>query len=222
MKKIKICKGIGKTKGFGCGVDLSYFERNRIKSYKATYGLGIDCGCYAKWMFSDNSEAKEIRNKFLDTNRKKLEQEKKRVNRELKLMLNTKDAMRLADTYFSRYIRVLNSFNGRCTCFTCGTIKDIKDCDNGHYLKREHKATRYHEDNCKPQCRTCNGDTKHNGKQAEFRVNLVNLIGEEKVVKLEELAKTSIKADGYFYKSIADEYRIKLNELQLKLKVKYW
>lgn len=45
----KICKGTGKCKGNGCGVKLPYTERNGLKTYKAKFGLGIDCGCYYKF-----------------------------------------------------------------------------------------------------------------------------------------------------------------------------
>jgi hypothetical protein len=124
--------------------------------------------------------------------------------------------------YFSRYIRLLHSSEGFCTCYTCGSIKDIKDVDNGHYIKREHKTTRYSEKNCRPQCKTCNGDTKHNGKQIEFRENLVREIGLKEVEILEFLGRSTLKADGLFYRRTADEYRDKLNKLQKELNVKYW
>ena len=109
-----------------------------------------------------------------------------------------------------------------CTCYTCGDIKEVKEVDNGHYQKREHKATRYHENNCRPQCKTCNGNTGKNGMQDVFRVNLSNEIGEEEVCEIERLARTTIKADYQFYKGISDKYRELVNELQKKLKVKYW
>lgn len=46
---MKKCKGTGKAKNFGCGVELPFTEKNGIKTYKATYGLGIDCGCFYKF-----------------------------------------------------------------------------------------------------------------------------------------------------------------------------
>ncbi len=125
--------------------------------------------------------------------------------------------------YFSRYVRLFYSDeNGNTTCYTCGSINNLKEVDNGHYQKREHKATRYHRNNCRVQCKTCNGDTKHNGKQDVFRKNLVYEIGENEVLEIEKLARTTIKANALFYREVADKYRILLNELQDKLKVKYW
>ena len=133
---------------------------------------------------------------------KKIVQDKKNeVKKEFnqrKKELNVSKAMSNADTYFSRYIRLKHSIDGKCTCYTCGTEKDIKEVDNGHFEKRQHKATRYHENNCRPQCKICNGNTKHNGKQKEFRENLVNEIGLDIVLKVEALARTTIKANYLF------------------------
>ena len=172
-------------------------------------------------MYSTEDGCKML-NKAINKGKVNLKNEKKREWRDKKREFNTSGAMSNADTYFSRYIRLIYSNFGNCTCFTCGTEKPIKSVDNGHYMKREHKATRYHENNCRPQCKTCNGDTKHNGKQAEFRVNLVNEIGEEMVSKIEFLSKTTFKVNSKYFREISDYYRLKVNELQKKLKVKYW
>lgn len=208
--KPKKCKSTGIAKSFeGCGVE----------SYNRKYGLCQEC--LRKWA-TETKEGKQWLKKQTAYKMRSNEKEKKKQDREKKRELNTSAAMRLADTYFSRYIRLKHSKDGKCTCYTCGSIKDIKEVDNGHYLKREHKATRYHENNCRPQDKTCNGDVKHNGKQAEFRINLVNEIGEEKVKKIEALSRTTIKANAKYYRDIADYYRQKVNELQKELGVKYW
>ncbi len=207
--KSKPCKGTGKAKGYGCGTE----------SIKRTYGLCIKC--LREWAVG-SEEGKQWLSKQTAYKMRSNEKEKKKEFREKKQELNVKCSMRNADTYFSRYVRLINSIDGNCTCYTCGGINDIKETDNGHYMKREHKATRYHENNCRPQCKTCNGDTKHNGKQAEFRVHLANEIGEENVVKIENLSRTLIKANHLFYKEKSDYYRIKVNELQKELGVKYW
>lgn len=213
MIKEKNCKGNGKAKQFqGCN-DLTKVEHLK-------YGLCQKC--YRQWLTSDDENAKKTFQSFIIANKKSFQKEVKIKERELKDEINSSDVMKLADLYFSRYIRLKHSSEGLCSCYTCGTIKDIKDIDNGHYLKREHKATRFHENNCRPQCKTCNGDTKHNGKQIEFRENLVNEIGIDAVEQIEALGRTTIKANGYFYRQISDEYRIKVNELQKELKVKYW
>ena len=209
QNKPKSCKGTGIAKGSGCGK----LSNNR------KYGLCSTC----KIGWAMNTEnGKEWLKKQTAYKMKSNEKEKKKEDRDKKRELNVSGSMKLADTYFSRYIRLKHSKDGYCTCYTCGTDVSIKELDNGHYQKREHKATRYHENNCRPQCKTCNGDVKHNGKQDEFRVNLVNEIGEEKVIEIERLAKSIFKVNTKFFRDTSDYYRIKLNELQKKLRVKFW
>jgi len=210
--KTPICKSTNKkTKGFGCG---------NILFKKATFG-GLCPKCAYKWSL-ETDDGKEWFKRQTAYKTKKNDKVKRAEFRQKKRELNVGNVMKLADTYFSRYIRLKHSDFGKCTCYTCGIIKDIKEVDNGHYIKREHKNTRYHENNCRPQCKTCNGDVKHNGKQAEFRVNLVNEIGEKEVSDIELLSKQKISASYLFFKDVSDHYRVKLNELQKKLKVKYW
>lgn len=80
----KKCKGNGVAKGYGCGVLLSYTERNGLKTYKAKYGLGEDCNCYTNWLISDNPEAKKKFSQFLKKNKSLYEKEKKKKEKELK------------------------------------------------------------------------------------------------------------------------------------------
>lgn len=207
--KPKKCKGTGKAKGLGCG-EMTLFRK-----------YGLCSSCLGEFLFG-TEQGKLILEKTKISAKKKVINDKKQELRQERRELNEKNAMSLADTYFSRYIRLKHSENGKCTCYTCGNILPIKQVDNGHYIKREHKATRYHENNCKPQCRTCNGNIKHNGKQVEFRINLINEIGLEKVEELEQLGKTSIKADYHFYKEIADIYREKIKEIQKELGIRIW
>lgn len=213
MIDFKPCKGQSRAIGFnGCG------NMTDVKLRK--YGLCKDC--YTQWLISDDPMAKKTFDSFLLKNKKDYEKKVKKEFRIKKREFNQKGSMSNADTYFSRYIRIKNSIDGNCTCYTCGVILPIKELDNGHYMKREHKATRYNEHNCRPQCKKCNGDTKHNGKQVEFRENLCNEIGEEMVIEIEKLSKTSIKADYMFYKKISDYYRERVYEIQKELNVKYW
>lgn len=208
--KAKNCKGISlTTKGYGCDEPV----------YKRTYGL---CNtCLRIWATTTEAGMSWLKIQTAYKIRSNIKKEKSDFKKR-KRAIDDKGAMRLADTYFSRYIRLFYSKDRKCTCYTCGNIYPIKEVDNGHYQKREHKSVRYDENNCRPQCKTCNGDVKHNGKQDIFRVNLVNEIGEELVAELEQLTRTTIKANNVFYRMVADEYRNKLNELQLKLKVKIW
>lgn len=189
--------------------------------YNHKYGYGLNCGCYQNWLFNTPEGQEKLKKATLQA-KKKVEQEKKREWMQRKRELNSSKTMKLADTYFSRYIRLKYSHNGKCTCYTCGSLRDVTDIDNGHFQKREHQATRYHEDNCRPQCKTCNGDIKHNGKQIEFRENLVREIGEDNVQEIEQLARSVFKTNYKHFKDLADYYREKVNELQKQLNIKIW
>ncbi len=213
--KKKKCKGTkSETRDYGCGVE----------HYNRVYGLCPKC--YIEWCFSNKHGREHFEKlKLKGSNIIKAatkEKDKQELNNIKSGLSVTKSDMWYADLYFSRYIRLKYSKDGYCTCFTSGEILPIKEIDNGHYMKREHKSTRYHEDNCRPQSKTDNGDAKHNGKQVEFRVNLINEIGLEKVEAIEMLSKQSIKANHTFYKDIADKYRVKVNELQKEMGVKIW
>lgn len=73
------------------------------------------------------------------------------------------------DRTFSEYIRLkyYNTYEGAVTCVTCGTKKQyIEDIHNGHFQSRRHQNTRWEEDNCAPQCVSCN--TYGQGQQYKF------------------------------------------------------
>jgi hypothetical protein len=216
------CKGKGKAKDFdGCGVELDYTTNNNLKTYKAKYGLGFKCGCYQKWLLT-TPEGKEQIKRSAIKGKRIVEKEERKKFIEFKRSVRWDKAMDLADMYFSRYIRLKHSEDGKCTCYTCGAIKGIKEVDNGHFIKREHQAVRYHKNNCRPQCKTCNGDIKHNGKQLEFRENLILEIGLAEVEELERLGRSTFKTNAKYFRDIADEYREKVKRIQKEKGIKVW
>lgn len=75
-----------------------------------------------------------------------------------------------ADKYFSLYIRLRDSDdNGFVRCCTCGIVRHWKQVDNGHFIKRQHNASRFSEVNCNAQCKGCNCfEQGANEKYAEF------------------------------------------------------
>ena len=69
---------------------------------------------------------------------------------------------------FSEYIRLkYSSENGYCTCYTCGAIRFFRNCDAGHGIGRQFKATKFEEINVRPQCKPCNGF--NGGKREVFK-----------------------------------------------------
>jgi len=115
---------------------------------------------------------------------------------------------------FSLYIRTKGSNNGANRCYTCGTFKDIKELDAGHYVKRQYNTTKYDERNVKPQCKKCNRFM--GGNQDEFAIHLKKDYGDD---ILEELNKLKW---GYKKFSIEElEERITYYKEQLKI-LKLW
>lgn len=69
-------------------------------------------------------------------------------------------------------------------CISCGFVGDGRKWDAGHYLPRgRNSLLRYHEDNIHAQCVQCN--RYKSGNLVEYRANLINKIGLEKVEWLE-------------------------------------
>lgn len=78
---MKICKGTGKAKLFGCGKPLEYVQRGSVKVYFAKYGLGTTgCKCFYDWFeepkpikkvskkrSKENAEYLRVREAFLDS-----------------------------------------------------------------------------------------------------------------------------------------------------------
>lgn len=78
---------------------------------------------------------------------KKTKKPKKKTTSQLKKEL---------DNVFSQYIRNIYSKDGKVACYTCGIVKEFREIQNGHFVSRSYLATRFDENNCRPQCVGCN------------------------------------------------------------------
>lgn len=85
------------------------------------------------------------------------------------------------DKIFSIWIRSKDAdHTGQVDCYTCGVSKDWKyEIDAGHFQSRGKYATRWHEDNVKPQCKRCNGF--RGGEQYQFALRLGTDLADELV-----------------------------------------
>lgn len=114
------------------------------------------------------------------------------------------------DGVFSKYIRVNYSIGEYCKCFTCDKPMHWKEAHCGHFQPRTKSPTRFSEDNCKPQCPSCN--TFNEGETTEFERRLIEWIGKDAVEALILESKQTWKWDrGYLIEKI-EYYR---NELKL-------
>lgn len=116
-----------------------------------------------------------------------------------------------ADAIFSQYIRLkYANERGLVKCYTCGIEKHWTMVDNGHLIKRAHLRFRLDERNCKPQCKTCNGNQNTNGEVVKFRERM----GKEEPGVIEHLYDEM----RYVYKPTRDEVRQVIAEYSPKVK----
>ena len=91
---------------------------------------------------------------------------------------------KILDSVFSRFVRLSNADKeGIVTCYTCGYKNHYKKMQNGHYISRFYKQTRWDERNCRVQCAMCN--LWKNGDATTFRENLVKEYGEQVIQEMD-------------------------------------
>lgn len=95
------------------------------------------------------------------------------------------------DTVFSLYIRKVHP----AVCYTCG--KTGIPLQNGHFISRGYLATRFHENNCRPQCIGCN--IFGNGKPLDFEERLKKELGDEYVENMKASRHQVLKLDRQWY-----------------------
>lgn len=114
------------------------------------------------------------------------------------------------DAVFSLYIRHKYEKDGLVPCYTCSVRKPVKQIQNGHWIPRNNLATRFSEENCRPQCVGCNMFQK--GKPDVFAVNLIKE-GID-IVELQQSRYRVFKVDINWYKDKIEHYKNALNKIQ--------
>jgi len=116
------------------------------------------------------------------------------------------------DKWFSLYIRLRESTEGLCQCFTCGKVDHYKRMQNGHFQSRRFLPTRFDEENCQVQCPACN--VFRYGEQYKFGLHLDGKYGEGTAQELEYLARSTIKVGRgeyeekiVYYKSLVENLK---------------
>lgn len=115
------------------------------------------------------------------------------------------------DIVFSQYIRNKYAINGKVGCYTCPVVKPIKEMQNGHFISRQYLATRWDEDNCRPQCVGCN--VYGNGKFLDFEERLIREIGKRQVELKKRKRHEVWKLDRAWYEERIDYYRKELEKM---------
>lgn len=123
------------------------------------------------------------------------------------------------DKLFSRIIRLKYStiINGTviCQCYTCKSIKRLKNIDCGHYHNRGLISVRYDRDNARPQCKKCN--RFQSGRHTIFAEYLCKEIGYDRFENLRQRALLIGEDTLAFYikkeQELKNIYKVLLNNL---------
>ena len=150
--------------------------------------------------------------------KKKLEAKEKKEKKEWNLHYREeKEKLKKLSEYeedarkvFQKWIRKRDE---ELPCISCGAVIAPK-WDGGHYFKAElYSGLIFHEDNCAKQCSRCNNEL--HGNEANYRIGLVERIGEERVRWLEE-NKDRLRVYKYMKEELIEikkKYQSKLKEL---------
>lgn len=116
------------------------------------------------------------------------------------------DPRKVLDAVFAKYILAL--FPARC--YTSGKENIPLEC--GHYISRQHDATRWLVDNCRPQSHWDNCGLR--GNVEIFRRELVIELGEPRVEEIEILSKSESHFSKPELEEMTSEFTKKLEQLQ--------
>jgi hypothetical protein len=106
------------------------------------------------------------------------------------------------DRVFSIYIRAKYLKE----CYTCRKVDVTLQC--GHFVTRQYLATRWDENNCRPQCVGCN--MFGGGKPLDFEERLKKELGAEFVEEMKLSRHQSLKLSRVWYLEEIEKYK-KLN-----------
>jgi hypothetical protein len=114
------------------------------------------------------------------------------------------------DKPFHEYIRRrdVDNHTGMGECISCGKSIHFTESDAGHFIGRQHLATRYDERNVHIQCRKCN--RFEYGRQYEYSIVLGEELSQELLIK----SKSVLKLTDLEWQEIYDTYTAKLKELK--------
>ena len=109
---------------------------------------------------------------------------------------------------FTLYIKYQYADGNYCRCFTCDAVMEIgtSNCQGGHFINKKACPVHYfNEDNVRPQCYRCNINLS--GNTVEFRIRLIEEIGEDRVLDMEYTRHALCKRSRAWYEERIAHYR---------------
>lgn len=130
---------------------------------------------------------------------------------------NVKDLVKELDRVFSIFIRTrYMDFQGIAKCFTCGQYEHWRKGGHmqcGHYISRDNKPLRWHEENCQTQCVRCNITLK--GNYPAYSQALIRKHGVGILDKLEIIKNNEFKLERGKLKILIAYYTKKIEHIKL-------
>lgn len=121
--------------------------------------------------------------------------------------------VRKLDEVFSHYIRLRDADeSGNVVCVTCFEQHHWTEMQCGHYVLRSNMGTRWHLQNCNPQCSLCNSTS--NGKENEHEWYIDNKYGIGTAEKLRKLGKEDTKFTDHELQGMYDELKKEVKALK--------
>lgn len=120
------------------------------------------------------------------------------------------------DRVFSIFIRLQYADHaGFVSCYTCEKRIPWKQADCGHFIRRQHSAMRFDENNCRPQCWECNRE--NDGMEEAFDENLRDDLGDEVVEELLERGQREKQYDENEYRELIHKYTYEIEQKGVKI-----
>ena len=123
-------------------------------------------------------------------------------------------AISYADEWFSKWTRRrFANDKGFVACYTCGRKHrwtEGRKINCGHFMSRGKMATRWHENNARPQCVGCN--KYKSGRQYEFGLKL-DAEDEGLAERMRILSEKTCRRSTAEIREIGAEYRRRLEQL---------
>lgn len=128
-------------------------------------------------------------------------------------LLPLKSLEKKLDKVFSEYIRRRDADeNENAYCVTCGRVSHWRELQCGHWVKRQHRSTRWEVTNAAAQCAGCN--LYKSGAMDEFAGYLLGRYGSETVEELLRKKKEVTKHTRQDLEEMIALYQSKLAELE--------
>lgn len=140
-------------------------------------------------------------------NEKKVKKVKKKTRSQL---------IKELDKRYSLYIRLKDAdVRGYCRCVTCNKVDYYKNMQNGHYLTRANYKYRRSDDNCFPQCVTCN--VRLNGNYKSYTLFMIKKFWQERVEKRLGEIRSTTEIKSFELEESIEHYKIKVTSFISKL-----